>query len=330
MKKLFLFFSFLLCSCMVSYGQEDDVVLLIDYLTEEEKTITEKDMDDAFIAPSSKFVGKKWYVAEDCYFLFNANGTGKMVTNFIDTDYGDLGLHGRYIVPLKWKLVKQYLYVTFLFKQQIWTIDESDLKKLSLRKQNEIRRYYANYQKRSRIEDDNEEGEGDINKITNDYFFWRNTYLVSPKKRDEIKKREAEKAAKKREAEGAAKGNQTGGKIYNMVEQMPSLEGNQTGGKIYDLVEQMPSFKGNISQWLSSNLTYPEAAAANGIQGRVIVQFVVEKDGSIGNVQVVSSVSPALDHEAVDVVKRMPLWNPGMQDGSPVRVKFTLPITFKL
>ena len=100
--------------------------------------------------------------------------------------------------------------------------------------------------------------------------------------------------------------------------------------KVFTVAEQMPSFKGNVNQWLSQNLTYPAVAAENGIQGRVIVNFVVEKDGSISNVQVVRSVDPALDKEAVSVVKRMPKWNPGMNNGQPARVKFTLPVTFKL
>ncbi|MBQ6680869.1 MAG: energy transducer TonB [Prevotella sp.] len=100
--------------------------------------------------------------------------------------------------------------------------------------------------------------------------------------------------------------------------------------KVFDIAEQMPSFKGNVNQWLASNLSYPAVAAENGVQGRVIVQFVVEKDGSVSNVQVVRSVDPALDREAVRVVKSMPRWNPGMNNGQPARVKYTLPVTFKL
>jgi protein TonB len=100
--------------------------------------------------------------------------------------------------------------------------------------------------------------------------------------------------------------------------------------KVFDIAEQMPSFKGNVNQWLASNLSYPAVAAENGVQGRVIVQFVVEKDGSVSNVQVVRSVDPALDREAVRVVKSMPRWNPGMNNGQPARVKYTLPVTLKL
>lgn len=98
----------------------------------------------------------------------------------------------------------------------------------------------------------------------------------------------------------------------------------------YDMAEQMPSFKGNVNQWLASNLSYPAVAAENGISGIVIVQFFVEKDGSITDIQVAHSIDPALDREAVRVIKHMPKWNPGMNNGQPVRSKYTLPVTFKL
>ena len=81
--------------------------------------------------------------------------------------------------------------------------------------------------------------------------------------------------------------------------------------KVFTVAEQMPSFKGNVNQWLSQNLTYPAVAAENGIEGRVIVKFVVEKDGRVTDVQVVRSVDPALDREAVNTVKRMPKWSAG-------------------
>ena len=100
--------------------------------------------------------------------------------------------------------------------------------------------------------------------------------------------------------------------------------------KVFTVAEQMPSFKGNVNQWLSQNLTYPAVAAENGIEGRVIVKFVVEKDGRVTDVQVVRSVDPALDREAVNTVKRMPKWNPGMNNGQPARVWFTLPVNFRL
>ena len=103
--------------------------------------------------------------------------------------------------------------------------------------------------------------------------------------------------------------------------------------KVFDVVEQMPSFPGGQSallQYLSSNIKYPVVAEENGVQGRVIVTFVVERDGSITDVRVVKSVDPSLDKEAQRVVKSMPKWIPGKQNGSAVRVKYTVPVTFRL
>ena len=95
----------------------------------------------------------------------------------------------------------------------------------------------------------------------------------------------------------------------------------------------MPSFpggSGKLSEFLGANVSYPPVAAENGIQGRVLVRFVVERDGTITNVSVAKGVDASLDHEAVRVVKKMPKWNPGKHNGKPVRTKFTVPITFKL
>ena len=103
--------------------------------------------------------------------------------------------------------------------------------------------------------------------------------------------------------------------------------------KVFDVVEQMPSFPGGPSalfEYLSKNIKYPAVAEENGVQGRVIVTFVVERDGSITDVKVVKSVDPSLDKEAQRVVKSMPRWIPGKQNGQAVRVKYTVPVTFRL
>ena len=83
-------------------------------------------------------------------------------------------------------------------------------------------------------------------------------------------------------------------------------------------------------QYLSSHVKYPVVAQENGIQGRVTISFVVERDGSITDVRVAKSVDPSLDREAARVVSSMPRWNPGKQNGSAVRVKFNVPVQFKL
>lgn len=103
--------------------------------------------------------------------------------------------------------------------------------------------------------------------------------------------------------------------------------------KVFDVVEQMPSFPGGqaaLLEYLSKNTRYPAVAEENGVQGRVVVTFVVERDGSITDVTVVKSVDPSLDKEAARVVKSMPNWIPGKQNGSAVRVKYTVPVSFKL
>ena len=101
----------------------------------------------------------------------------------------------------------------------------------------------------------------------------------------------------------------------------------------FDVVEQMPQFPGGpaaLMQFLSQSVKYPKEAFEKGIQGRVIANFVVEKDGSITEARIVKSVDPLLDAEALRVVGTMPNWAPGTQNGEPVRVKYTVPITFRL
>ncbi len=103
---------------------------------------------------------------------------------------------------------------------------------------------------------------------------------------------------------------------------------------VFVIVESMPEFPGGqqaLFKYLSENVKYPVIAQENGIQGRVICQFVVNKDGSIVDVEVVrSGGDPSLDKEAVRVIKSMPKWKPGKQRGKAVRVKYTVPVNFKL
>ncbi len=133
------------------------------------------------------------------------------------------------------------------------------------------------------------------------------------------------------------KGNdESGGTVLKAVEDIatpepPKQEAEQN--KVFDVVEQQPQFPGGmgaLNQWLGSNIKYPAMAAENGIEGRVIVQFVVERDGSVSGVHVVRGVDPSLDKEATRVVAQMPKWIPGKQNGSAVRVKYTVPVTFRL
>ena len=106
-----------------------------------------------------------------------------------------------------------------------------------------------------------------------------------------------------------------------------------TKPQIFSHVEVMPSFPGGdavLMKWLSDNIAYPTIAQEQGIQGRVSLRFVVKPDGSVDDVQVVKGLDPSCDKEAVRVVKKMPKWIPGKQNGNPVYVYFSLPVTFRL
>ena len=104
--------------------------------------------------------------------------------------------------------------------------------------------------------------------------------------------------------------------------------------EIFEIVETMPEFANGgmvgLMQYLSKNIKYPPIAQENGTQGRVSVQFVVNKDGSIVDAKVILGVDPYLDKEALRVIMGMPKWKPGEQRGKPVRVKYTVPVMFRL
>ena len=103
--------------------------------------------------------------------------------------------------------------------------------------------------------------------------------------------------------------------------------------KVFQSVEQMPQFPGGdaaLMKFLSSHINYPPMAAENNVQGKVVLQFVVEKDGKVGEVKLARSVDKDLDKEAIRVVKLLPKFTPGRQNGQPVRVWYTLPVQFKL
>lgn len=95
-------------------------------------------------------------------------------------------------------------------------------------------------------------------------------------------------------------------------------------------VEQMPEFSGNMNEYMSSHLLYPEAATSASISGKVIIEFVVNEDGSVSNVKVLRGIGGGCDEEAARMVSSMPKWKPGKQNGMPVKVLFTLPINFVL
>ena len=160
------------------------------------------------------------------------------------------------------------------------------------------------------------------------------------KKDDEVKPEDEIKSqddlAKTNTAIGTfdVKGNdEEGGQVLKANEVVIDEKPKEEETKVFDVVEQMPEFPGGqaaLLKWIGDNIKYPAIAEENGIQGRVVCTFVVERDGSVTDVQVARSIDPSLDKEAVRVLKKMPKWIPGRQNGSAVRVKYTVPVTFKL
>ncbi|KIP54560.1 energy transducer TonB [Prevotella pectinovora] len=131
------------------------------------------------------------------------------------------------------------------------------------------------------------------------------------------------------------KGNdEAGGTVLKAVEDIAAPEPpkhEEEQNKIFEVVEQQPQFPGgSVNGWLADHIKYPVVAAENGISGRVVVQFVVERDGSVSQVKVVRGVDPSLDKEAQRVISSMPKWIPGKQNGQAVRSRFTVPVTFRL
>ena len=118
-----------------------------------------------------------------------------------------------------------------------------------------------------------------------------------------------------------------------VVEVVVKAKKPEEAEKPLDVVEEMPKFPGGdaaMMEFLRNTVKYPEEAEENGIQGRVVVQFIIEKDGSISGAEVIKKVNEHLDAEALRVIGEMPKWTPGKQKGEAVRVKFTLPVTFRL
>lgn len=156
------------------------------------------------------------------------------------------------------------------------------------------------------------------------------------KEEDEIKLDEVQKSDKAVGAFTVEGNDEVGGAVLKAKEDIAAPEPPKhvvEETKIFTVVEQMPMYPGGdgaLMGYLRDNIHYPTVAAENGVQGRVVVGFVVERDGSITDVKILRGVDPSLDREAMRVVKSMPRWNPGKQNGSAVRVKYQVPVSFRL
>lgn len=118
-----------------------------------------------------------------------------------------------------------------------------------------------------------------------------------------------------------------------VTEALPQITTEKQDTTVLRTVEQLPEFPGGIVQfmkWLTRNLRYPPEAQRQKIQGKVVVSFIVNRDGSIASPTVVTSANPLLDREAMRVIKMMPRWKPGLEDGKPCRTMFAIPVNFQL
>lgn len=121
--------------------------------------------------------------------------------------------------------------------------------------------------------------------------------------------------------------------IIDALPQIQQKEEVVEESEIFVVVEDMPEFPGGetaLRSFINKNVNYPVIAAENGIQGKVYVRFVVDKDGSVTNAEIARGIDPSLDQEALRVVRTLPKWKPGKQRGKPVRVSYTVPINFQL
>ena len=161
---------------------------------------------------------------------------------------------------------------------------------------------------------------------------------VSKVKSEKVKGVESQKVDAHRVSQDAPLVNQTLDSDAALAPVVGDMNGERPqprldGDVVFKQVDQMPEFPGGLeglSQFLSENIVYPPVAYDNNVEGRVLVQFVVEKDGSVGEIKILRSVEVNLDYEAIRLCKILPKFKPGMVDGKPVRVWYTLPITFKL
>ena len=123
------------------------------------------------------------------------------------------------------------------------------------------------------------------------------------------------------------------GNSINVVACNSEIDNITQQEEIYHLPDKMPKFKGGetgLAKFLKENVKYPNIARENGVQGRVLVEFIVEKNGSITNVKIIKGVEPNLNNEALRVVNMMPRWKPGKHNGKKVRVRYSMPIHFRL
>ena len=253
----------------------------------------EKTRDAAYEAPNS-LLCKKWISSNNNNqtFIYSANGTFKFTEKSIDNASG-VG----FTTEISGKYVRNKDVLTLTFSSASCVADPTGLAKLSARRRDEIISNLRQFSMKLTNEMKNERKYMLLLRLDDEYL------IEAPYDPQS--------------------------KIFNDSKSAIDVFYNETHEK--KLLAASPEFPGGMEalmKFLSENVCYPEEAYKAGIQGRVVVSFIIEPDGSISNVQVVQGVNDSLDAEAVRVVRTMPKWTPGMEGGEAVRVKYNLPITF--
>lgn len=302
----------------------------------------EKTRDAAYEAPNSKFQ-KKWYINDqnETTYQFGANGVVTL-TLLVKNDHFDV----RIVITLTGKYTrnKDHLNITWTGVQT--KPNQTDMDALSARNRDNVlqslksigHHFTSKYKNKTeyflilRLDDecliitkfDPQ------SKLFND-FEWTTLFNESHKKKEE--ERAAQLAVEKARQDSIRQVQEAEAKARREAEEKAKREAVDAVNEVFDHCEQMPSFPGGdleLMKFLHDHMKYPAVAEENGIQGRVIVNFIVERDGSISNAQIQKSVDPSLDKEAIRLIKSMPRWIPGKQDGIEVRAKYTVPVTFRL
>ena len=276
--------------------------------------------DAVYEAPNSKFV-KKWYDEEDGYNIqFFANGTFKRQTFIYNRNYEiwiDLNAGGKWSRKDKMILVLHYTSITA-------AADPEMLSKLSARKKAEINKFVNELNAKYKAQA--AKGEIDrynLKRIDNDHLIMGDHRLMSEKLKKELAERKVREEAEKKALEAERQAREA-----KEAAEREAKEEAEAEYKVFDIVDEMPQFPGGPSamfQYLSKNNKYSDSY----VRGRVLVTCVIEKDGSITDVKVVKSLDSSADREAQRLVKSMPNWIPGKQNGKLRRVKYTIPVTFQ-
>lgn len=304
MRKFFFIIAIILCATAKSQNLAN--------MLEDEKFWNEETLDAAYIAPSTTLYTTWYHNREGDSFVIRPNGT---ILFTIPTEIG--GVHVKINVNGTWSRNKGTFTAIQNFATMTVVPDNEEMAKLSVRKQDEIKAL-INQAKRQGVNKGKETMTFVLVRLDKDYLIFgtkteygmaTNGVYYSEKKKKELE----------------------GPKVEQVEVKQPEVKQAEVDPEmILDAPEESADFPGDVYAWLSKNIIYPPACSEKGISGRVSVQFVIEKDGSLSNIKVLRSPDEHLSEEAIRLVKTMPKWNPAKQGEKPVRMRYVLPVMFRL